>query len=40
MLTDETGKGMDTAEPLVACANRAVPLFFHVGQKQAHHLRR
>ena len=39
MLADETGKGMNAAEPLVACAYRAMPLFLHVGQEQAHHLR-
>jgi hypothetical protein len=39
MFSDETGKGMNPAEPLVACADRAVPLFFHMRQKETHHLR-
>ena len=39
MFADETGKGMNTTEPLVACADRTMSLFFHMRQKQAHHLR-
>ncbi len=39
MFADEAGQRMNAAEPLISCADRAVALFFHVRQEQAHHLR-